>query len=221
MQYIREIFQRMEQQVKILQYADDIAVYAVGERREDISNKVASAMEQIDKNLREIGLEIEPEKTQVIDFYNSDKNKKERKVKLKVNDKEIESQEQAKFLGIVFDQDLRFDKQVDNVQKRAGKTIGVLSYLNKVWWGMELNSALYVYNSYVRSILDYGLFVYYPREWKYRDKMEKILNKGIRIALGYRNSTPINVMLMEANSLRLEERAGYLARNHWTKVIVK
>lgn len=124
-----------------------------------------------------------------------------------------------KFLGIVLDKDLKFQNQVENIQKRTGKTLSILKYLNRVSCGMEIKSAMYVYNSYVRSIIDYGLFIYYPREWKYKDKLEKVQNRGIRIAMGYRNSTPINVILMEADSLRIEDRAGYLARNFQTKIL--
>lgn len=64
-----------------------------------------------------------------------------------------------------------------------------------------------IYRSYVRSILEYGLFVYYPRDGRGREKLENIQNKGIRIAMGYRNSTPINVMLAEAKIIKMEDRA--------------
>lgn len=84
---------------------------------------------------------------------------------------------------------------------------------------MEINTALMLYKSYVRSVMEYGLFVYYPRDWKGKETMEKLQYKGLRIAMGYRNSTPTNVMLAESRILRMEERAGYLARNYWTRVI--
>lgn len=83
---------------------------------------------------------------------------------------------------------------------------------------MEINTAIVVYKSFGRSIMDYGLFVYYPRTHKGKEKIEKLQYKGIRIAMGYRNSTPTNVMLMEARIMRMEERAGYLARKYWTKI---
>lgn len=35
----------------------------------------------------------------------------------------------------------------------------------------------------------------------------------------YRNSTPTNVMLTETGIMRMEQKAGYLARNYWTKII--
>lgn len=86
---------------------------------------------------------------------------------------------------------------------------------------MEVNTALmtsYIYKSYVRSILEYGLFVYYPKDHNGREKINKIQSKGLRVALGYRNSTPINVMTAEAKILKIEDREGLLARNYWTKI---
>lgn len=219
--YTKSITKNADHYAKILQYADDIAVYIVRENKKEVSSKVGAAIYQIETNLSRLGLEVEPDKTQVMYFYNSKNNKhsRNRKATIRIKDKVIENKDHAKFLDIVVDQDLKFDKQVKNVQKRVEKAIEIIKYLNKVTWGMELKSALYVYNSYVRAMLDYGLFIYFPRDWKGRIKLEKIQNKGIRLALGYRNSTPINVMLVESNSLRLEDRAGYLARNYWTKVI--
>lgn len=82
-----------------------------------------------------------------------------------------------------------------------------------------MNTALLIYKSYVRSVLEYGLFICYPRGWKGRDILEKLQNRGLRIALGYRNSTPINVMIAEAKVLKIEDRAGELTRNFWTRII--
>lgn len=60
-------------------------------------------------------------------------------------------------------------------------------------------------------------YVIFPIDVKGKTKIEKMQYKGIRIALGYRNSTPTNVMIPEAKVMRMEERAGFLARNFWIK----
>lgn len=50
--------------------------------------------------------------------------------------------------------------------------------------------------------------------------MERLHNKGLRLALGYRNSTPLNVITTEAKVLKIiKDRAGLLVRNYWTKII--
>lgn len=95
----------------------------------------------------------------------------------------------------------------------------MLKYVCRVSWGMEVNTALMMYKSYIRSIMDYALFIYFPRDCVSRIQLERLQYKGIRTALGYRNSTPTNVMISEANVLNMEDRAGLLARNHWIKII--
>lgn len=80
--------------------------------------------------------------------------------------------------------------------------------------GKEVGTAFMVYRSYVRALLEYGLFVSYPQDSKNRVMLERLQNKGIRIAMGYRNSTSTNVMLAESKLISIEERAGLLARNY-------
>lgn len=84
---------------------------------------------------------------------------------------------------------------------------------------MKLNTAVLLYKSHVRSVIEYGMFIYFPRDLKGKEVIERLQYKGVRIAMGYRNSTPTNVMLAEVGVMRMEERTGYLARNYWTKII--
>lgn len=55
--------------------------------------------------------------------------------------------------------------------------------------------------------MEYGLFVYFPRDGKGREKLEKLQNKAVRLSLGYKNSTPLNVMTAEAKLIKVEDRA--------------
>lgn len=106
-----------------------------------------------------------------------------------------------------------------HVQGRALKAMNILRMVCRVTWGMEVGTALQVYKSYVRAILEYGLFVYFLGDNKRRLTLERVHNKGIRIALGYRNSTPINVMMAEAEVVSIKDRAELIARNFWTKIV--
>ncbi|KMQ90427.1 fad-binding oxidoreductase [Lasius niger] len=42
---------------------------------------------------------------------------------------------------------------------------------------------------------------------------------GLRTALGYRNSTPTNVIIGESKVMTIADRAGFLARNTLAKII--
>lgn len=48
---------------------------------------------------------------------------------------------------------------------------------------MEVNTALLVYKAFIRSVIDYGLFVIFPKDTRNRDKVEKMQYKGVRIAV--------------------------------------
>lgn len=112
---------------------------------------------------------------------------------------------------------MNFEVQLEQVIAKASRTMDILRYLNKVTWGMEVNTALLIYKSYCRSVMDYGILVYYPKHRRPCMKLERMQFKGVRIALGYRNSTPTNVMMEESKLPYLEDRARWLACNFWMK----
>ncbi|XP_036147710.1 uncharacterized protein LOC118647270 [Monomorium pharaonis] len=85
---------------------------------------------------------------------------------------------------------------------------------------MEVNTALLLYKSLVRSSIEYGITIYMPTNNEdATNKIEKAQYMGIRTAMGYRNSTPTNVMLAEAKVMTMTNRAKLLARNYWIKMI--
>ena len=63
------------------------------------------------------------------------------------------------------------------------------------WWGVEPNILRMVYISLIRSSPECGSHVFNFSSHKYFDKIEKIRNQALRLAIGYRGSTPINVIL--------------------------
>lgn len=95
-----------------------------------------------------------------------------------------------------------------------------MTYLNKKSKGMEVNTALMLYKSLVRSITEYGIFIYYPTEANLRLKLERAQYLGLRTAMGYRNSTPNNVIIAEAKVRLLRDRAHLLARNFLSKNLI-
>lgn len=75
-----------------------------------------------------------------------------------------------------------------------------------------------LYKSLIRSIIDYGIYIYIPKDLNLALKLERGQFLGLRTALGYRNSTPNNVILAEAKIVLLRERARMLAKNLCSKI---
>ena len=61
--------------------------------------------------------------------------------------------------------------------------------------------------------------MYYPTTKSCKLKLECIKNLDIRLALGYRNSTPNNILLSESKLFRIEQRTKLLASKFLLKSI--
>ncbi|KYN28025.1 hypothetical protein ALC57_02565 [Trachymyrmex cornetzi] len=117
--------------------------------------------------------------------------------------------EQAKFLGIILDSKMKGTHLKYLIQK--GKTvINIISALTAVWWGSHSQCLLSVYRSVFRGSIEYACAVFAWNNSRIFLKLERLQYKAIRTALGYRQSTPINVMLCEARELPLKLRFSLL-----------
>lgn len=99
------------------------------------------------------------------------------------------------------------------------KVNGLLRYCNGITKGMEVNTTVMLYKSLVRSTIDYGSYIFYPQNANNSLKVERAQFLGLRTALGFRKSTPNNVLLGEAKVMSIKDRATYLARNFMIKTM--
>ena len=67
--------------------------------------------------------------------------------------------------------------------------------------------------------MDYGLFIYFPTPKNNYLKLEKIQLAAIRISLGYRCSTPTNIILAESKLQSIQDRARFLCNFFLTKAL--
>ena len=81
------------------------------------------------------------------------------------------------------------------------------------------STLIVLYKSFVRSILDYGCFIYYTSKKNHTEKLEKIQFFGIRLALGYRISTLTNILIAESKLSYIEERVKFLCNSYLNKVL--
>ena len=95
--------------------------------------------------------------------------------------------------------------------------MNIVKFLRGVWWGAYPNTLITFYKSYVRSIIDYGSFIYYPTQKTKKDKLDRIQYSAIRMALGERRSTPTNILLDESKLIMLQHRTKILCKNFLLK----
>ena len=105
------------------------------------------------------------------------------------------------------------------MQTRCNNAINIIKYLCGTWWGSDPETLTILYKSFVRSVMDYGIFLYLPKNKKYSKRMEQIQYTAIRAALGYRRSTPTNLLLAKSKLPLIQERAKFLGNKYICKVL--
>lgn len=78
-----------------------------------------------------------------------------KRITIHSRDAQIKLSQEVKFLGIMFDNKLSFDSQCQIVKDKVIKANSILKYANKVSRGMDVSTALIMYKSLIRAIIDY------------------------------------------------------------------
>ena len=209
--FVADVVKNISCRVSISQFADDIAIYSTNLKA------LEKALKQIKINLSYVNLFLAPEKTIFMHFNNKGINLGESEIKL--DDLVIKSSESTKFLGIIFDYKLSFTQQINKVTTRCARAINLIKYLQGIWWGADPSTLLTLYKSYARSIIEYGLYIYYPKHKAQQNKLEKIQYNAIRHALGFRVTTPTKILLAESKLPSIHERAKFLCNSYISKIL--
>ncbi|XP_014221265.1 uncharacterized protein LOC106648701 [Trichogramma pretiosum] len=179
----------------MLQFADDVAIYVPGSDIQHSLSLLETTSKKLSDHLKSKGLIIAPEKCQLIIF-----NKTCRKLKLRslnIDGKTIFPSDTVTFLGITLDKRLTWQSHINQKISKAHSAVCILSCLRRTWWGADPSTMLILYKSLVRSKLEYCGFLIQPCTPNNFDKLQKLQNVCLRIAMGYRNSTPLNVISTE------------------------
>ena len=215
--YIAEVTNNLPKSVIVSKFADDIAILFKKKSLKSCISLTEKSVHKIKVNLEKIGLNLAPHKTVVIHFNNLGITPKS--IHIKIDQTIIESSEYVRYLGIILDYKLSFKRHVEYVHNKCLKSLNILKFLRGTWWGADPNTLLVIYKSYIRSLIDYSSFVYFPRNKIDVNKLEKIQYSAIRYALGYRISTPTNILIAESKLVYIKERAKYLCYSYLSKII--
>lgn len=222
--YTKNLVQNLPAQVQLLQFADD-SILVSGDATNLNLRKfyLYRAFTQIYNNLRKLGLELSVIKTKYICFHNKcpENNCSLCKDQMVLMGDPKKNEIKTRFLGLILDQNLNYKHHITFIRDKCFKLLNILRYLRTTWWGGNPLVLLNLYKSLIRSTLEYGLMnIYKSNTFHYLNQIEVIQNEGIRLAFGYRRTTPINVILTESKMLYIKYRVQSLTNTYITKLFI-
>ena len=138
---------------KFIMYADDANIILTGNSLEEVYQKLEYVAQDLVKWVDNNGLALNLKKTNYMIFTRK-RNLNYREVTISgVN---IARKSEARFLGVLMDENLTWSQHVSTVKMKMSRYIGIMYKLKKF---LPLESRLQIYHSFVQSHLNYCALV--------------------------------------------------------------
>lgn len=209
--YVADLETLFSPTVKVLQYADDVCIYAHSPCFWVTRLWLIDASERLAAWETKNGLALSSDKSVVVIFTRKRNNYLSPELQLGPYTFPVRSN--AKFLGVYFDCKLTWSRHVTYLIDKVDNTVNILRMLARVWWGAEPIMLLTLYKVLIRSVLDYGSIVYGNATQLTLRKLDVFHYRVIRLVLGAMKTTPTNALLVEAAAMPLSIRRQMLADN--------
>lgn len=129
--------------VKVVAYADDVAILISGKFLDTLSDLAGRAIRKLDVWAREKGLNVNPGKTEMVLFTNSNNIRNFKNPRLK--GERIELKAHAKYLGVILDSKLLWKLNVEDRIIKANKAFYTCNRLFGRKWGLKPNVTKWVW----------------------------------------------------------------------------
>ena len=122
--YVSKITENLPSQVKISQFADDIALYIPTSDPHTDKEILENSINIINNNLTKIVLKLSVPKTKLLHFNKH--NELPAEIELNIFETIIKSVEFVRFLGILFDYRLSFNKHISYIIEKCNRSINII-----------------------------------------------------------------------------------------------
>lgn len=206
--YTYDLESSLNESVQVLQYADDLLLYLSGHSVANICTSLTSSLCLLKTWLETNGLHLSIDKSNIVLFT---RMRKPPIVTVRYNNIPMPVKNQVKFLGLILDTHLTGLPHCDYIAAKCERNINIIRCLAGVWWGAHPFSLKLLYNTLIRSVLDYGTFLLEPANVAGLKKLDSVQSKALRVVSGAMKSSPINCLQVECADPPLHLRRQFLA----------
>jgi hypothetical protein len=187
---------------KLNLFADDTLLYIAADNLEEAVNKMNADLLSLSSwlNLNKLKLNIEKTKYMIITFK---KNINTNLYKIMIGADELQRVEDIKYLGVVIDNKLRFNKNIELIQKKISKKI---NFIRRLGGKINKYSKITLYNAIIVPHFDYCSSILFLANESQLNELQKLQNRMMRTILKCRLDTSIRQMLDSLNFLSVRQR---------------
>ena len=195
-------------------FADDILLMKEGKTFKEVEEKLQNEIENLNEEARSLNLRFSAEKTKIITFNN---RRKKEEITIKLNEEKIEIVKDMKYLGIIFDEKLKFDKQIEKMISTARRSFGFFKNFTHKLYGDVGKKMLIIYKSHIRSLMEYGCQIWGGTTTSRLKKIESTQHWCLTRLLGIPRRAEMADVRKFCKILSMEERRNLTYAKYWRK----
>ena len=175
--------------IKYSIFADDIAIWMSSRNLNFVVRQIQKTLDNLCDWFFRWGFNISINKSVVLPFSRS-----KVKIKLTMQDRNLETVDNFKFLGVIFDSRLNWSCHINYVRDKCIKRLNILKRISGSSWGASKHILVILYKALIRSVIDYGSIVYDSAHPNALKKLDVIQNRCLRLCCGAMCATPISYL---------------------------
>jgi hypothetical protein len=231
--YINDIPLATRQKEKTLLFADDIVYFFRFKFKDDYGRIIKGAKEVAEKTVQEyldrleawmnnLRLSLAPKKCSQITFTRA-RDIKHDAMSIKLHGEIIPEDVSPKFLGITFDQKMKFNTHIEKIKRKIVDRMNLLKILSfDKHWRLSVDILIKMYKVLVRSVIDYANVIAPVVSVSVMEDLEVLQNNALRIILKKRllDKVPIIKLREMANVGSIKDRLNRLLNNYYDQILL-
>ena len=161
-----------------LLFADDLVSYFIFKSNKSVERTINNYLKDLENWLSKWRLLMAPQKCNYIIFKNNARVKENFKINLFKT--ELEEVKNLTFLGLRFDQQLKFKEQVDYLIDKCSNRLNCLKVLSSKAFKLTTKTLVQIYSTLIRSVLEYSSMINCRISKKNYKKLQAIQNSALR-----------------------------------------
>jgi ribonuclease HI len=196
-------------------FADDVTILAVRRTLEEAQQAAQKTVDIVVAWAKEWKLKLNASKSEV-SFFSHYPGDSKLQPTIVIEGKPIDFNPTPRLLGVKLDRSLTFTPHVNDICDASTNNLKMLSCLSHSKWGWGKYQVMRIYNSHLKSRMDYAGFAWQPYlSITNYNRLETIQNRALRIATGQYQRCPSEAKRAELGAISYRtssERAIVRAR---------
>ena len=189
--------------LSLILYADDTSAFTSHKDIDTLNNIMNDGLNKLNRWFQSNKLSLNTKKSNIMLFETHIKtNQYKNKLKVSLNNIEIECVNACKFLGVTIDQNLTWENHITELAKKCSSSIGILYKMKNF---LPEKALLGLYNTLVLSHINYGITAWSCAGVSAKTRLHILQKRAMRAISHSEFRSHTNPLFIKYNQLKIEE----------------